>query len=147
MLFEVYNRWNEVVMTTQYEECLYSDEDLRNMAAAGYKFKVDGKWLPVSKAPRKPDSHKDTNNPGQPVQSCIVSDTSKNLKAASSENNKSVNAKSSRSRGKIQCVETGEVFNSQAEAARHFNLDPAYVSDSCRLGKSVKGHTFRKIDR
>ena len=45
----------------------------------------------------------------------------------------------------IQCVQTQEVFKTQAEAARHFGLDSAQVSESVRKGKIVKGLSFIKV--
>ena len=45
----------------------------------------------------------------------------------------------------IQCVETGEIFTKQADAAKTYGLDPAMVSYSIKTGKSHKGYTFVKI--
>lgn len=44
----------------------------------------------------------------------------------------------------IQCVETGECFNTQAEAAKTYEIDPSLVSDSIKTGKTWKGYTFIK---
>lgn len=50
-----------------------------------------------------------------------------------------------RKQTQIQCVETGEVFSKQADAARAYGVDPAMVSDSIKTGKSHSGYTFIKI--
>ena len=46
----------------------------------------------------------------------------------------------------IQCVETGDEFKTQSEAARFFNIDPAQVSDSIKTGRPRSGYTFTKIE-
>lgn len=45
----------------------------------------------------------------------------------------------------IRCLETGETFNKQSEAAKHFKIDPAQVSDSIKTGKKRSGYTFCKV--
>ena len=46
---------------------------------------------------------------------------------------------------RIQCVETGETFDTQAQAAKYFHIDPAQISDSIKTGKVRSGYTFVKI--
>lgn len=46
---------------------------------------------------------------------------------------------------KIQCEETGEVFDNQSQAAKYFHIDPAQVSDSIRTGRPRSGYTFVKV--
>lgn len=45
----------------------------------------------------------------------------------------------------IRCIETGELFSKQSEAAKHLNIDPAQVSDSIKTGKKRSGYTFERI--
>lgn len=45
----------------------------------------------------------------------------------------------------IKCVETGEVFMKQSDAARTYNIDPAQISDSLKTGKTRSGYTFVRI--
>lgn len=49
MLFEVVNRLGNTVMQTQYETCVYDTEDLTSLHKAGYRFKVDGKFVNLGK--------------------------------------------------------------------------------------------------
>lgn len=49
MLFEVVNRAGNTVMQTQYETCAYDTEDLTSLHRAGYRFKVDGKFVNLGK--------------------------------------------------------------------------------------------------
>lgn len=49
MLFEVVNRLGNTVMQTQYETCVYDMEDLTSLHKAGYRFKVDGKFVNLGK--------------------------------------------------------------------------------------------------
>lgn len=46
----------------------------------------------------------------------------------------------------VFCVETEEVFDTQAQAAKHLRVDPAAVSDSIKTGKVRAGYTFKKIE-
>lgn len=48
--------------------------------------------------------------------------------------------------GNIFCKETGGYFKTQSEAAKAYNIDPAYVSESVRKGITVKGYTFEKLN-
>ena len=48
--------------------------------------------------------------------------------------------------GNIFCKETGKYFKTQAEAAKEYNIDPAYVSESIRKCTTVKGYTFEKLN-
>jgi hypothetical protein len=45
----------------------------------------------------------------------------------------------------IQCVETGEIFQKQSDAAKAYSIDPAQVSDSLKTGKKRSGYTFVRI--
>lgn len=49
MLFEVVNRLGNTVMQTQYETCVYDTDDLTSLHKAGYRFKVDGKFVNLGK--------------------------------------------------------------------------------------------------
>ena len=44
MLFEVVNQLGNTVMSTQWETCVYDQDDLTSLHKAGYRFKVDGKF-------------------------------------------------------------------------------------------------------
>lgn len=54
-------------------------------------------------------------------------------------------AKKSKSRPKIRCIETGVIYDSQAQAARELGIDPTYVSDSIKTGKRRLGYSFEKV--
>lgn len=49
MKFEVVNKLGQTVMSTEYESCVYDQEDLTAMHRAGYRFKVDGKFVNLGK--------------------------------------------------------------------------------------------------
>lgn len=70
MKFEVINRDGVVVFNTEYKECIPSLQELKDMESGGYKFRIDGKTMKVSKidvlqesnnddraAPSKPSIH------------------------------------------------------------------------------------------
>lgn len=47
----------------------------------------------------------------------------------------------------IRCVETGELFDSVNEAARHFNMFEGSISQSIRKGYASYGLHFRKVTK
>ena len=57
---------------------------------------------------------------------------------------KAVNA----NKKKVRCIETGEIFESTAEAARHYGLkSPSDIAGCCRgTKKSSAGHTWEYIE-
>jgi hypothetical protein len=57
----------------------------------------------------------------------------------------SLSAAMERKQTMIKCLETGEVFKKQADAAKTYELDPALVSDSIKTGKPRGGYTFVKV--
>lgn len=123
MKFEVVRSSDDhTMMSTEYESCI-PYEHVDSMSQSGYYFRLDGKKISAKsvKLLQKDESEAklsiDTNKP--------------------SETN-------SRSKS-IRCVDTGEIFKNQAEAARHFNIDPAQVSDSIKTGRPRSGHTFEKV--
>ena len=56
---------------------------------------------------------------------------------------KAVNA----NKKKVRCIETGEIFDSTADAARYYNLkSPAHIAACCRgVRKKSAGHTWEYI--
>ena len=56
ILFEVI-RDGCVLMRTEHKSCIYPNETLLSMQAAGYKFRMDGKaWKPEKPDKKPPDS-------------------------------------------------------------------------------------------
>lgn len=49
MLFEVVNRYNEVVMRTDYDNCIPDIATLASMYGAGYTFRYKGKAISLKK--------------------------------------------------------------------------------------------------
>lgn len=45
----------------------------------------------------------------------------------------------------VRCIDTGEVFDNQSAAAKHFKIDPAQVSDSIKTGRPRSGYRFEKV--
>ena len=46
----------------------------------------------------------------------------------------------------ILCVETGDRFKKQSEAAKALGIDPAAVSDSLKTGRKRAGYTFTRVE-
>lgn len=125
MKFTTVNSNGQAMCT--YIDCIPFD-DIEQMAKAGYKFKLDGKVISKSAviAMQPTIKHSVDTNPA---------DT--NTSNTASTNNKS---------RAVRCVDTGEVFNNQSAAAKHFNIDPAQVSDSIKTGRPRSGYTFEKVE-
>ena len=74
MKFEVVNKLGQTVMSTEYESCVYDQEDLTAMHRAGYRFKVDGKFVNLGKVlPTVRESSKNSPAP-TPTQSVLPED-------------------------------------------------------------------------
>lgn len=121
MKFEVVRQSdNQIMMNTESTSCI-PYEYLNSMSTDGYYFRIDGKKVTIS-------AIKSLNE-------------SVDISVKTSENAECVKTVSK----SVRCLDTGEVFKNQAEAARYFNIDPAQVSDSIKTGKPRSGHTFEKV--
>lgn len=107
---------------TEYVECIPWDS-LNSMAAAGVKFRVDGKLISKQK----------------------LIETYYNKPTPSAQPASADNSKATSGKFKIKCIETGQMFDKQSEAARSLGIDPAQVSDSIKTGKKRSGYTFEKV--
>lgn len=47
---------------------------------------------------------------------------------------------------RVRCVETGQVFRSQAAAAKHFYLYRSALYKAVKFGKAVGGYHFQRVD-
>lgn len=104
-------------MGTEYRECIYDIEQLESMASAGCKFKLNDKLISLS-----------------------------NLKKELGSASDSIEQISTSSRSIILCLETGDKFNKQSEAAKALGIDPAAVSDSLKTGRKRAGYTFTRVE-
>ena len=133
MKFEVINSVGRCMQSTEYPECIPYDM-LDNMAAHGYKFRVDGKIIPKTKV-------------RQVVDNALVGLTAKEESVTTIHAEAEVVVKTSTTRGKppisIICIEDGITFNSQSDAAKYYGISAMSVSKSVKTGKPVKGHTFK----
>lgn len=119
MLFEVIGADGKCKMSTKYPSCIYDEDILRHMAKVGYTFRVDGKRAGVDKVMEL----KFPNGKPKPSASPVL-----------------------KTKYIIECVDTGEKFNKQSEAAKRLGIDPAAVSDSIKTGRPRAGYTFRKVE-
>lgn len=112
---------NEVVCT--FEDTCIDWDQLKVISDDGYMIKCGGKKTSYSKL-------KETLNVQEDVEH------------AEPDKNYSLVVPG---RSVIRCLETGETFNKQSEAAKHFKIDPAQVSDSIKTGRKRSGYTFCKV--
>ena len=116
MLFTVIGTDGNPKMGTEYRECVYDLEQLESMASAGCKFKWNDKFISLTNLKKELGSSFDNNEPATANGSIIL------------------------------CVETGDKFNKQSEAAKALGIDPAAVSDSLKTGRKRAGYTFTRVE-
>lgn len=148
MLFEVVKndgRGNyRGVMCTDYESCIYIPQELENMHSAGYDFKVNGKLIELSDG-----DGLISKKVQKAVRAALKAGVGFPMTADSPvpEEKESTPQPAEKPAGKrVMCVDTGDIFNTQSEAARHFNIDPAQVSDSIKTGRPRSGYTFKRCE-
>lgn len=124
MKFDILRRGDKFVsMSTTSIECI-PVEDLDCISSAGYCFRVDGQF--VSKQYVKNLVSENTIKDSKSVVSPVVSANANKLK-------------------RVRCIETGELFKNQSSAAKAYQIDPAQVSDSIKLGRPRSGYTFEYV--
>lgn len=162
MLFQVMNKENKCVMRTEFVECIPDIDTLKSMSNdAEYKFKLDKKPITLSNLIKLLNSNqiktsvetykkqKEYEN-GNTKYISIPEDTdidSTNedisddnwLESAISNLGYTPNTRT------IYCEETKEIFKTQADAAKKYNLDPTYISYYMGKGESYNGYTFKKV--
>lgn len=125
MKFEVYDR-HGVGLLEVYQLSCVPFAQLDDMAKnAGYKFKVDGKFVPANK-----------------VKEAVAA----SLGISASDVNTTTPSTAEPIYSKqVRCKDTGAVYKNQSEAAKALGIDPAQVSDSIKTGRPRSGYTFEKV--
>lgn len=116
MLFTVIGPDGHPKMGTDYRECIYDIEQLESMASAGCKFKWNDKVVSLTNLKKELGSNSET------VKSTVQNESF------------------------IVCLETGDKFNKQSEAAKALGIDPVAVSDSLKTGRKRAGYTFTRVE-
>lgn len=116
MLFAVIGPDGHPKMGTDYRECIYDIEQLESMESAGCKFKWNDKVVSLTNLKKELRSNSET------VKSTVQNESF------------------------IVCLETGDKFNKQSEAAKALGIDPAAVSDSLKTGRKRAGYTFTRVE-
>lgn len=175
MLFQVIRGYdNKPMLRTEYESCIPYD-DLESLDRAGYKFKLDGKAVsykfmmnrrnltvttggsadPLGLMNPSVESEEvkhsnETESPSEPVVIVHTDNATLNeLQGTLPEEttvDESIDKPRSRKSKPVKCLETGMIYNNQAEAAKALNINPAYVSMSISSGKPAKGYTFIRVE-
>lgn len=174
MTLEVYNKKFEKIQTAEYEMSTWSWDRINEMAAAGYSFKLDGKWIkigdniePPLNCESQPETKRFKNIQSVDELKQICSDAldqfeeenpelaKKSYGAIAKKFLSSDNLPKSEDisedtgnppmKQMIECIETGKLYAKQSHAARDLEIDPSYVSDSIKTGKQHKGYSFRKV--
>ena len=161
MLFQVMNTENKRVMRTEFVECIPDIDTLKAMSTgAEYKFKLDKKPITLANLIKLLNSNeiktsaetykkqkeyedRDIKYMRIPEDTDIDStnkDTSDDnwLELAISNLGYTPNTRT------IYCEETREIFKTQADAAKKYNLDPTYISYYMGKGEAYNGYTFKK---
>ena len=162
MIFQVINKQNKCVMRTEFAECIPDVDTLKVMSSgAEYKFKLDKKPITLANLIKLLNSNeiktsaetykkqreyedRDIKYIRIPEDTDIDStnkDTSDDnwLELAISNLGYTPNTRT------IYCEETREIFKTQADAAKKYNLDPTYISYYMGKGEAYNGYTFKKV--
>lgn len=162
MLFQVMNKENKCVMRTEFAECIPDVDTLKVMSSgAEYTFKLDKKPITLANLIKLLNSNeiktsaetykkqkeyedRDIKYIRIPEDTDIDStnkDTSDDnwLELAISNLGYTPNTRT------IYCEEIREIFKTQADAAKKYNLDPTYISYYMGKGEAYNGYTFKKV--
>ena len=162
MLFQVINKENKCVMRTEFAECIPDTDTLKAMANdAEYKFKLDTKSITLSNLIKllnsnqiktspetyrkqkecedKEDKYILTQKDTRDSTNTAIQNNDDWLKSAISNLGYTPNTRT------IYCEETKEIFKTQAEAAKRYDLDPTYISYYIGKGEAYNGYTFKKV--
>lgn len=138
MKFEIFDMRGFCAMTTTSVESI-PFENLDIMAAAGYKFKVDGKVVAKSNVKSAVES-----SLGHSVDLRAKSNNTKPIEDLPKAEDITDTSLKKPTR-KVRCLENNKIYNTQSEAARDLGIDPAQVSDSVKSGRPRSGYTFERI--
>ena len=123
MLFEVW-RDNKRMACTDSRNCIDFD-NLSDMAKAGFKFKVEGKWMSASAVKKHFDA--------------ISTESSVQTEAKPS----AIDTKPKRKVRKVYCKETDTVYDNMSKAGKELGIDPAAISYAIQVGRpTTSGYTF-----
>lgn len=162
MLFQVMNKENKCVMRTEFVECIPNIDTLKAMSTgAEYKFKLDKKPITLSNLIKLLNSNQiktsaETYKKQKEYESehnrhiHISDDTDIDLTNGNIPDNNWLESAISNlgytpNTRTIYCEETREIFKTQADAAKKYNLDPTYISYYMGKGEAYNGYTFKKV--
>lgn len=154
MKLDIYNLNGNLIKSCNYESSYYDNCTIRFMAKQGYTFVLDGVVIAQGSIPELQQTNCNTSNEeindstsnALNILSTVVSELD-GIPQHESEDLvvETLNSKVQGQKLKIRCIETGKIYDKQAHAARDLGIDPSYVSDSIKTGKSHKGYTFERI--
>lgn len=162
MLFQVMNKENKCVMRTEFAECIPDVDTLKVMSSgAEYKFKLDKKPITLANLIKLLNSNeiktsaetykKQKEYEDRDIKYIRIpedTDTDSTNKDASDDNWLELaisNLGYTPNTRTIYCEETREIFKTQADAAKKYNLDPTYISYYMGKGEAYNGYTFKKV--
>lgn len=143
-------------------------DDIDSMHAAGYRFMINKKKVPLAavKALRGKDLH--NYNPDNPDATPEIGKSSNQTTPKAPPAPKAVDAVEEveqpkkepirrptpaggrgRAKRQVKCVDDGKIYNSMSEAAKAYGIDPAAVSYSVNTGKPTKkkgGYYFQSVE-
>ena len=166
MTYEVYLPGYGTMAHTDSVRCVDNMETIEEMARAGHKFKVDGKVVAKSNVHQAvadslgisvAEVRKQIKQQQQWGEECNETayqhsedgrpiDEGVSVMAAPVTTVEKVDDRPKRKVTRIRCVELDTVYKNMTEAGKALGIDPAYVSDSVRLNKEVKGYHFERIE-
>lgn len=149
MKLDIYNLNGDLVKSCDFESSYYDNATMRFMSKQGYSFVLDGKLILQGSKITHSTSCNNINtelDTALNILSTVVSDL-EGISTSEGEDlvAETLNTKIPGQKLKIRCKETGKIYDKQSHAARDLGIDPSYVSDSIKTGKSHKGYTFERV--
>lgn len=137
MLFEVYNKEGQRMEYTQSIECIidsYEKGNLQSMNSIGWKFKLDGVIVSLTKLVNTLQLNarcRITGTTNKPVEKPIASNDSKPKRKVR----------------KIRCLNNDTTYNNMSACAKDLGFDPAAISYAMQKGTNeYKGYKFEFVE-
>lgn len=141
MLFEIFDRQGCRMEHTENLSCIvdsYEKGNLQSMNGNGYKFKLDGKLVSLSKLVETLNLK--SNNR-------IIPNESKKLFEPNTIANTSNDNKSKRKVRKIRCITNNTTYKNMSACAKDLDIDPAAISYVMQKGTNkYKEYKFEFVE-
>lgn len=150
MIFEVFSKDGRRMEHTEHIECVidsYEKGNLQSMNSIGWKFKLDGKVISLTKLVEALDlKNKSKVNPSI-VKTIDKPNTSNDSIKSNTVNETETNPKPKRKVRKIRCITNDTTYKNMSACAKDLDIDPATISYVMQKGTNeYKGYKFEFVE-